>query len=96
MLNNEEEAEHRADSLQTAYTIREAMDHLQKAVGWEEAVGQISGEYVIVYPPGAPVLVPGEVITQALYEKVKHYQALGLNLQGMQDRSLQRIRIVIK
>ena len=97
MLNDEDEAaEHRADSLQTAYTIREAMDHLQKAVGWEEAVGQISGEYVIVYPPGAPVLVPGEVITQALYEKVKHYQALGLNLQGMQDRSLQRIRIVIK
>lgn len=79
-----------------SYTIREAMDHVQKAVSWKEAVGRTSAEFVIVYPPGAPLLVPGEVITQALYEKVKHYHALGLNLQGMQDRALQRIRIVME
>lgn len=95
MLNNGgEEAEQKADSVQTAYTIREAMDHVQKAVDWKEAVGRISAEFVIVYPPGAPLLVPGEVITQALYEKVRHYQKVGLNLQGMQDRTLQSIRII--
>lgn len=95
MLNDEEqEAEHRADSMQTTYTIRQAMDHVQKAVDWKEAVGRISAEFVIVYPPGAPLLVPGEVITQALYEKVRHYQKVGLNLQGMQDRTLQSIRII--
>lgn len=95
MLNvEEEEAEHRADSMQTAYTIREAMDHKQKAVDWRDAIGRISTEFVIVYPPGAPLLVPGEVITQELNEKVRHYQKVGLNLQGMQDRTLQRICIV--
>ena len=91
---NDEEAEHRADSMQTAYTIREAMDHEQKAVDWRDAIGRISAEFVIVYPPGAPLLVPGEVITQELNEKVRHYQKVGLNLQGMQDKTLQRICIV--
>ena len=95
MLNvEEEEAEHRADSMQTAYTIREAMDHKQKAVDWRDAIGRVSAEFVIVYPPGAPLLVPGEVITQELNEKVRHYQKVGLNLQGVQDRTLQRICIV--
>lgn len=95
MLNDEEEeAEHRADSMQTAYTIREAMDHKQKAVDWRDAIGRISAEFVIVYPPGAPLLVPGEVITQELNEKVRHYQKVGLNLQGVQDKTLQRICIV--
>ncbi len=56
---NDEEAEHRADSMQTAYTIREAMDHKQKAVDWRNAIGRISAEFVIVYPPGAPLLVRG-------------------------------------
>ena len=87
MLNvEEEEAEHRADSMQTAYTIREAMDHKQKAVDWRDAIGRISAEFVIVFP--------GEVITQELNEKVRHYQKVGLNLQGVQDRTLQRICIV--
>ena len=94
MLHNEEEAEHRDDSIQTAYSIRQAMDHVQKAVSWKEAVGRISAEFVIVYPPGAPVLVPGEVITQALYKKIMHDQTMGLNLQGMQDRTLQTVAIV--
>lgn len=95
VLNDrEEEAEHRSDSIQTAYTIREAMDHKQKAVDWRDAIGRISAEFVIVYPPGAPLLVPGEVITQELNEKVRHYQKVGLNLQGVQDRTLQRICIV--
>ena len=93
---NDEEAEHRSDSIQTAYTIREAMDHMQKAVSWKEAVGRISAEFVIGYPPGAPLLVPGEVITQKLNEKVRHYQKVGLNLQGMQDKTLQRICIVVE
>lgn len=94
MLNDEEVVEHRAASIQTAYSIRQAMDHVQKAVSWQEAVGRVSAEFVIVYPPGAPVLVPGEVITRALYEKIMHDQTVGLNLQGMQDRTLQTVAIV--
>ena len=66
----------------------------QKAVDWRDAIGRISAEFVIVYPPGAPLLVPGEVITQELNEKVRHYQKVGLNLQGMQDKTLQKICIV--
>ncbi len=37
-----------------------------KEYGWKEAIGKIAGEYVWAYPPGIPLLVPGEEITEEL------------------------------
>lgn len=43
-------------------SIRGAMTAEGKFFDVSDAVGKISGEYVFAYPPGVPLLVPGEVI----------------------------------
>lgn len=43
-------------------TIDQALDAEQKTVRLEEATGEVSGDYVYLYPPGIPILVPGEAI----------------------------------
>lgn len=49
--------------------IWEAIEQQAKEVSFDKAVGQMSAEYVYLYPPGIPMLVPGEVITGELSEK---------------------------
>jgi arginine/lysine/ornithine decarboxylase len=34
----------------------------------------------MMYPPGIPLIVPGEVWTKELVERVKHYQTFGIKL----------------
>ncbi|MGH7158120.1 MAG: hypothetical protein ACREGD_03560 [Candidatus Saccharimonadales bacterium] len=48
-----------------------------QAVLLDETVGKVCGEYVIPYPPGIPVLAPGEVIRQEHIDYIKAVQAKG-------------------
>lgn len=57
---------------------------------WEEitlcqAVGRTVADFVNLYPPGVPLLVPGEVLTENTYDKILKYLAQGLNVQGIQE-----------
>lgn len=49
---------------------REAFYHDQKLVHISETAGLISGESIMIYPPGIPLIIPGEMITQ---EIIDHY-----------------------
>ena len=53
----------------------------------KEAVGHIVGEFLYVYPPGIPAIVPGEVYTRALEARVQQWEAMGLSVQGTADES---------
>lgn len=44
---------------------------------------RISGTYIYLYPPGCPILVPGEVIIQEIAEKIENYLSKGLNVSGL-------------
>ena len=48
----------------------------------EEATGRISAGYVWAYPPGVPVIVPGEKISQRCLENLKEYQKNNVELCG--------------
>lgn len=50
-----------------------------------DSAGRISGSYVYLYPPGCPILVPGELITRELIMKVNKYMEEGLNVTGLRD-----------
>ena len=50
---------------QMIYTPREAYFHPSVYVDAEEAVGRICSEVVLPYPPGIPVILPGEIITES-------------------------------
>ena len=65
-----------------AMTIAEAFYAEKERVPWSLAEGRISGEYLYLYPPGIPLLAPGERITVELLKRAKHLKELGFELQG--------------
>lgn len=60
----------------------------------EDAVGRISTEFVYLYPPGIPILVPGEYITGLFVENMRRYKELGLDVQGLCDYTGRTIYVV--
>lgn len=76
-------------------TISQAMDAPQKRFYLEESVGKISGEFAYLYPPGIPVIVPGEQITGQFVRNMRRYMEQGLELQGLSDSSNETICAVI-
>lgn len=60
-----------------------AMDSGQSMVDLCDAVGKISGEYVYVYPPGIPVVTPGEVFSKEIIKELHEGIKRGLNVKGI-------------
>ncbi len=77
-----------------ALSPREAFFARTEAVPLERAQGRISAESIMVYPPGIPVFLPGEVISSENLDYISACRAAGLPVQGLQDQSLQRVRVV--
>ncbi|MBW4576774.1 MAG: aminotransferase class I/II-fold pyridoxal phosphate-dependent enzyme [Aphanothece sp. CMT-3BRIN-NPC111] len=55
---------------------------------------RISAELVCPYPPGIPVLMPGEVITPAAIQYLQQILSLGGNITGCSDPSLKTLKVV--
>lgn len=77
-----------------AMTPRDAFFAPSRAIPLEEAVGEISSELVIPYPPGIPVLAPGETVTADKVAYLREGAAHGMYLSGPTDTKLRTIRIV--
>ena len=56
--------------------------------------GGVSGEFIYLYPPGIPLLIPGERISRQLIEKLESYRKQGFSLQGLSDYRGEKIRLV--
>lgn len=55
----------------------------EELVLWEASIGRISTEYAYVYPPGIPLIVPGEQITQEAIQVLSLYAELGFSVEGI-------------
>jgi len=74
-------------------TPREAFFADHHYVEVEKAIGCVSSEIVTVYPPGIPLLIPGEVITQEVLDYLKRMLKLGGFVDGL-DESNRLIGVV--
>ncbi|MCI8826250.1 MAG: aminotransferase class I/II-fold pyridoxal phosphate-dependent enzyme [Lachnospiraceae bacterium] len=74
--------------------IRDAYEEKYDMIELEMAKGKISTEFIYLYPPGIPILAPGEIITESIIQNVKRYLAQGLNVQGLSDESCHTIKVV--
>jgi arginine decarboxylase len=63
-------------------------------VSVEVAIGQVSAELVCPYPPGIPVLMPGERITAGAIEYLQQIVAAGGMVTGAEDGTLETIRVI--
>lgn len=77
-----------------ALSPRQAFYADAERVPIEEAVGCAMTEFVLVYPPGIPLLVPGEIITADDVEYIRRHQALGYPIHGPEDEAIQYVRVV--
>ena len=59
-----------------------------------ESVGQICGEFVMSYPPGIPVLAPGERITSDIMKHILFAKEKGCFMTGTQDMTMENINVV--
>lgn len=75
-------------------TIEAAANSESHTVRLRESAGCISAEFVYLYPPGIPLLVPGEQITQELLEEFSYYRKCGFELQGLEDYAGEKIKAV--
>lgn len=77
-----------------ALTPRDAFYAKTEVIPFEQSAGRIIAEFVMVYPPGIPIFIPGEVITidNILYTR-KNIEA-GLPVQGAEDDELKTVRVI--
>ncbi|MGG3466223.1 aminotransferase class I/II-fold pyridoxal phosphate-dependent enzyme [Neobacillus pocheonensis] len=77
-----------------ALTPRDAFYEKTEVIPFEQSAGRIIAEFVMVYPPGIPIFIPGEIITEdnIIYTR-KNIEA-GLPVQGAEDDDLNTIRVI--
>lgn len=75
-------------------TPRDAFFAPARRVPLERAVDAISAEMITPYPPGIPVVVPGERITRAIVDYLCASRASDMYVTGASDHSLATVRVV--
>jgi arginine decarboxylase len=62
-------------------------------VPWREASGRISAEMICPYPPGIPIIAPGERLTSEIVDYLEQLAAAGVMVEGAADESLNEFRV---
>jgi arginine decarboxylase len=73
---------------------REAFNSVKTSVALKESIGMISGEFLLAYPPGIPVLCPGEKVSLEIVDYIEKLKAAGLYVQGTEDPKVEYIKVV--
>lgn len=65
----------------------------KESVPLAESAGRICSEFVMCYPPGIPILAPGELITTEILEYIEYAKEKGCFLTGPEDLDIARINV---
>lgn len=60
----------------------------------KETEGKICGEFVMCYPPGIPILSPGEVITKQIIDYIEFAKEKGCSMQGPESEDISRLNVL--
>ena len=66
----------------------------KEALPLEHCVGRICSEFVMCYPPGIPLLAPGEQVTQAIVEHIVYAKEKGCTLTGPEDEEIRQLNVL--
>jgi arginine decarboxylase len=76
------------------FSPREAFFAVTETLPLVQTSDRICAEIVCPYPPGIPVLMPGEVITKSVLDYLQQIQAMGEFISGCNDTSLKTLKVV--
>lgn len=94
--NKEDEILFSLQKMECAARIGQMEEEEMERVGWENCAGRIAGEYAYLYPPGIPLIVPGEIITEGLIKQIAYYRKRRFRIQGLSDDSGNTLRVSSK
>ena len=63
----------------------EAYDDEPSYKALSDAIGFVAADYIYTYPPGIPVIVPGEIYTDEILDEINHRYVMGLKLTGVRS-----------
>lgn len=72
---------------------RDAFFAKKRKVNIDESIGEICGELISSYPPGIPVLIPGEVVTEKALSYLIDVKGMGASISGAADHQLSSMRV---
>ena len=67
-----------------------------EVIPFKESAGRIIAEFIYVYPPGIPILLPGEVISQDNIDYIVDHVEVGLPVKGPEDRYIQNVKVIVE
>ena len=73
---------------------QEAFYANKQSMALEKSVGNICTEFVMCYPPGIPILAPGEEITAEIIEYIKYAKDKGCSLTGPEDMEVEYLNVL--
>ena len=79
---------------QVAVSPQDAFYADKEKVELKDAPGRISGEFVMCYPPGIPILAPGERVTQEIREHIEYAREKGCTLTGAEDLEIRHLNVL--
>lgn len=86
--------DHEYISPQVVTTPKEAFYAHKKAVPIEKSAGMICSEFVMCYPPGIPILAPGEMITEEILEYIAYAKEKGCFMTGTEDVNINFVNVI--
>lgn len=82
----------RYSSLERKLGLEEAFNLESKTVRLKNAIGEISADFIIPYPPGTPLIVPGELIDSKVVSTIEELIDLGQYILGIEDGFIEIIK----
>lgn len=79
---------------ETVVLPRDAFLGATEILPWRQAAGRVSAEMICPYPPGIPVVAPGELLTDTIVDYLQCQAAQGVMVEGAADESLAEFRVV--
>ncbi|MCL7746311.1 aminotransferase class I/II-fold pyridoxal phosphate-dependent enzyme [Halalkalibacter sp. MEB205] len=77
-----------------ALSPRDAFYAETEVVPFHESAGRIIAEFIMVYPPGIPILIPGEIVTEENLSYIEENLKNDLPVQGPEDATFQSLRVI--
>lgn len=79
---------------QVVYSPQKPFYSEKETLPLKETAGRVSGEFVMCYPPGIPILAPGERVTKEIIEHIFYAREKGCSLQGAADPQVDFLQVI--
>ena len=79
---------------EVAVTPQEAFYAPKESLPIEETAGRVCSEFVMCYPPGIPILAPGERITEDILRYITYAKEKGCSMTGPEDPDILRLNVL--